>query len=466
MNDSSVVISSSLRRRLFLLLVIPLLLISSALTIETYTHSKSVAKASFDQSLKILSLAIMEQPEKFSGDLISDSVINSITDSIGDKFYYYVSMPDNSLISGFSNGPKPDKRFYTMPANKPYLFDALYRGQPTRAVFLRRFVNITHYIGWVELTVWQHFGQQQALHNHLFLRSIFRLISLIALVIFCLWFGVSAGLKPLKKLQYAIQQRSMNDLKPITLAVPSEAGSLVAAMNNLFRRLQQSVEKRESFIANASHQLKTPLANIKGRAELAFQSEDVKDKQLYINDILTMTDQTSRLISQMLSLLKAQSNIFTMDSLQKVEVNSLVKNTCTYYAPYFAKAKRELIFEETSPLMISLHSPIMLTECVSNLIENALNYSYLKKSITVSVEEQNNRIIISVTDSGPGISKEFQDEVTRRFYRVPGTTASGYGLGLAIVKEILMSIDAELVFSGPTENQFTVSIHLPVQLNA
>ena len=308
MKDPSVVISGSLRNRLLFLLIIPILLISSGLTVETYIHSRSVAKSSFDKSLEILSMTIMEQPEKFSGDTIDDSVISSITESIGDTFYYYVSTPGNSLISGYSNAPRPNRKPNLLPAGKPYLFDAVYRNKPTRAAFLRRFIDTTTYTGWVELTVWQRFKQQQELHQHLFYRSLFRLTSLILFAALCLWFSVHFGLNPLKKLQKSIAQRSMDDLKPITTPVPSEAHELVASMNDLFRRLRKSIERRESFIANASHQLKTPLASIKGRTELAFKSDYIDDKQRYISDVLTMTDQTSRLINQMLSLLKAQND--------------------------------------------------------------------------------------------------------------------------------------------------------------
>ncbi len=462
MNNSTANISGRLRNRLFYLLMAPLLFISSLFAIETYLYSQTIAKESFDKSLTVLSMVMMEQSANLSGDIVSDKILKSITDSIGDVFYYHVNTPENSLISGYTNGPKPSRNVYKMATEKPQLFNAKYRNRPTRAAFFRRHIDNVAYQGWVELTVWQHFDQQHELQARLFTRSLFRLVGLVFLVGAILWFGINFGLHPLTRLQAAVSRRSINDLHPIKTPIPLEVKQLVESMNDLFLRLKSSIAKREAFLANASHQLKTPLANIRGKAELAFDSEKHSSKQAYIKDLLSMTDQTSRLVNQMLSLLQAQGSDLLTTPYQQIELNQLVKSTCEYYAPYAVKDKRELIFEPCSPITISVRMPLLVTECLSNLIENAINYSHANKSIIISIEHQGDKAIINVTDSGPGIPQELHQEVAQRFYRVPGTKPSGYGLGLAIVKEILKNMNAELYFIGPSEDSFTVSIHMPI----
>lgn len=460
--DYSINISGRLRNRLFRLLMIPLIIIAGFVALETFHHSKSLARKSFDKSLIILSLTIIEQSDTFSGDTISENILELITQSMGDVIYYHVKSEDGASVSGYSNAPQPPPELLKQPAGKPYLFNSTYQGEPIRATFMKRYSDDAIYKGWVELIVWQYLTQQHELQSTLFNRTLLQLLGFLVLVGSILWFGINYGLRPLTNLQTAISKRTLDDLNPIVRPVPFEVKELVESMNDLFNRIKNAMSMREAFLANASHQLKTPLTNISGKADLALRAIDPVKKQEHIVDLKSLTSQTSRLTNQMLSLLRADSDELLIRSYKTVDVQQLVRDTCEYYAKSFIKADRELIFDAKESIIIETRLPTMLTECVSNLIENSLAYSNPSSSITIQVLRQGEDVEIRVIDSGPGIPKTLQKKVTQRFYRVPGMKVSGCGLGLAIVVEIMKKINGSLFFEGPEEERFVVGLRLPI----
>lgn len=455
-------ISGHLRNRLFALLVVPMLIISVIFTVETYLNAQTIAKQSFDKSLTILTLAIMGQSEELAGDSLSENTLELINDSMGDVFFYHIVAPEGGFITGYSSAPQTDIATADLASGRPYLFDDTYKGIPVRAAFFRQYIDNSVYQGWMELTVWQYLDKQRELQNTLFIRSISRLSILVALTCIILWFGVRYGLLPLTALEAAITQRSIQDLSPIKRAVPHEVKSIVEAMNDLFSRLASAIKRRDAFLGNASHQLKTPLARIQNQAELAIRANTSDKKIEHIKGVMDLTKQTSRLTNQMLSLLRAESESLLAREHRQLEISELTKNVVEHYAPDIVRNHRELVFEEPEQPLYIKALPILLTEAISNLIENSIAYSYPQSPITISVQSKNSFAEVRVIDSGPGISREYQDEVVQRFYRVPGTKADGCGLGLSIVKEIVTIFSGDVFFEGPDNTSFCIGIRLPL----
>ncbi len=458
-------ISGNLRNRLLALLIIPMLSVSIFFSIEAYKNTRTIAKNSFDESLVILTLAIMGQAENFSGDSLPENTLDIINTTIGDVFFYHVTAPEGGFISGYSERPShPDPiNAKELSSGKPFLFDSVYKNIPVRVALFRQYSDNPDYTGWVELTIWQYLDKQHDFQRLLFIRAISRLAVLISLVTLILWFGIRYGLKPLSELQTAVNRRSINDLSPIENTVPFEVKSLVESMNDLFLRLKKAIEKREAFLGNASHQLKTPLARIRAQAELALREKD-NDKRINdIREVVQLTRHSSRLTNQMLSLLRAESEELLSKQHQTIEINQLTQDVAEHYALDIVRAKRELIFEPHDDPLHVLALPIMLTEAISNLVENSMAYSHENTEITIRIKKNNSYAEIWVIDQGPGITKEKQEQATHRFYRVPGTKATGCGLGLAIVSEIVKSFSGILFFDGPNDNNFSIGIRLPLQ---
>ena len=461
-------LQGSLRNRLLLMLMLPLILISSIFAVESYQNAYNISKSSFDKALSILSLTLIEQNDNIFGNTLSEEILTVVSDAFGDIFYYHAIAPNSSVITGYSNPPKPTQ-LPNSSLGKPYLFDSQYHGNPVRAAFVKRYSDNPDFPGWVELTVWQTFDQQIALQRSIFIRSIARMLSLILLVACTCWFGIRYGLQPLDKLQTAIARRSLSDLEPIKRAVPMEVKSLVSSMNDLFFRLRSAIQKREAFLANASHQLKTPLANMQGKAELALRATDEMSRTAHIKDLISISKQSSRLTSQMLSLLRAESEDILINPAEEFELNSIIRDVCIHYAPAALRQGREIHFKDMdNPITMTGH-PLMITECIGNLIENAMAYSVEQENIEVELASLNSKTpigqsyaLVKVYDAGPGIPKHFQTKATSRFYRLPSTEKEGCGLGLAIVREITKNHDGSIFFEGPSTKQFVIGLRLPV----
>ncbi len=461
-------LQGSLRNRLLLMLMLPLILISSIFAVESYQNAYNISKSSFDKALSILSLTLIEQNDNIFGNTLSEEILTVVSDAFGDIFYYHAIAPNSSVITGYSNPPKPSE-LPNSSLGKPFLFDSQYHGNPVRAAFVKRYSDNPDFPGWVELTVWQTFDQQIALQRSIFIRSIARMLSLILLVACTCWFGIRYGLQPLDKLQTAIARRSLSDLEPIKRAVPMEVKSLVSSMNDLFFRLRSAIQKREAFLANASHQLKTPLANMQGKAELALRATDESSRTHHIRDLIAISKQSSRLTSQMLSLLRAESEDILINPIEEFELNRIIRDVCIHYAPTALRQGREIHFKNAdNPIIMNGH-PLMITECVSNLIENAMAYSHEQKNIEVELTsldaktpDDQPQALIKVCDAGPGIPEHLQTKATSRFYRLPSTDKDGCGLGLAIVQEIAKNHHGKVFFEGPSAIQFVIGITIPI----
>ncbi|MGH1440526.1 MAG: sensor histidine kinase [Cellvibrionaceae bacterium] len=458
-------VSGHLRNKLFAFLSIPMLLVSLIFITETYISSKKIAKESFDKSLTILTLAIMGQSENLSGDSLSEYTLELINGSIGDIFYYSVVAPDGGYITGYSNRPEMKKKVQKKETGKPILFNSTYQETPVRVAFFKQNVNNENYGGWIELTVWQYLDKQHELQELLFIRSVSRLSILVILVGIILWFGIQHGLTPLSNLQRSIERRSINDLNPIKSAVPFEVAKLVGSMNDLFSRLRTAIVRREAFLGNASHQLKTPLARIQAQAELAVRENGIDNKLQHINSIIKLTKQSSRLTNQMLSLLRAESDDLLFKEREDIELNQLARQVAEHYALDITRSNRELIFQAYNEEIFISALPIMLTEAISNLVENAIAYSHKNEDITIHINK-NEHAEIRIIDRGPGVLPEERESVMRRFYRKPGTKADGCGLGLPIVNEIASSFNGELFFEGPEKRNgefyFSIGMRFPI----
>lgn len=454
----------SLRNRLLLLLIIPLIMISSLFTIESYQNAYSISKTTFDKTLSILALTLIEQDDNIFGNRLSDEILTLYEDTFGDEFFYHAIVHGSPVIVGYSKPPIPENRPDTI-ISKPYLFDGNHLNKPVRAAFVSRLSDQPDFPGEVRLTVWQTFDQQNSLHQKIFISSLTRIVSLIMLVACICWFGIRYGLKPLKELQIAIERRSIDDLDPIQHHVPKEIYSLVASMNGLFLRLKTAIQKRESFLANASHQLKTPLANMQGKAELALRAKNDSSRKQHIEDLIAINKKSSRLTSQMLSLLRAESDEVLINSVKQFELNALIKDVCIHYAPAALKQGREIHYENFDQVIMVEGNPLLLTESIGNLIENSMAYSHKQGNLEVKLlANQINKVaIIKICDSGPGIQNDLQDKVMSRFYRIPGSsTIEGCGLGLAIVREIVKNHNGKFYFNLVSENEFESIIELPM----
>jgi len=274
----------------------------------------------------------------------------------------------------------------------------------------------------------------------------------LPIAVLLVWFGLSRGVAPLNALQQRLRARRPDDLSPIDeRAAPSEIAPLVAAMNDLLDRLSANVQAQRRFVADAAHQLKTPLAGLRTQAELALRDASPEEMQSSLRQLVTGSERATRLVNQLLLLARAENP--SAIGLTRTDINAIAYEQTMHWVPLALSLNTDLGFEGSDTPVEINGNPLLLAELLNNLVDNALRYTPRGGHITVRVLQADGEGLLEVEDSGPGIAPEERERVFDRFYRVLGTSSDGSGLGLAIVREITQKHQASVVISDhPTEH--------------
>jgi two-component system sensor histidine kinase TctE len=272
----------------------------------------------------------------------------------------------------------------------------------------------------------------------------------LPLALVLVWFGLTRGLAPLARLQRTIRDRAPEDLSPIHAeAAPEELAPLLASFNDLLGRMHHNLESQKRFIADAAHQMKTPLAGLRTQAELAQREGDANELQRSLRQIAASTDRATRMVNQLLTLARTEHGAAERGAHQRLDLDRLARSTVQdWVAPALAQHV-DLGYEGATADCHIVGAPLLLRELLNNLIDNALRYGAARGAgedsvVTVRVQRRPQGVVLEVEDSGPGIPAEERTQVFERFYRVLGTHKDGSGLGLAIVREIAAQHEATL----------------------
>lgn len=276
---------------------------------------------------------------------------------------------------------------------------------------------------------------------------------ILPLAVLLVWLALAKGIKPLNELQQRIRQRESGDLSPIDgREAPEEVAPLVASINDLLQRLDQSLSVQKHFLADAAHQLKTPLAGLRMQAELAVREIDAGQRdplalKAALNQISLSSQRAAHSVNQLLAMARAEDQQQALRT-QPVDLAQIVQDAML---DLFTKAQDKGIdigYEGADPgaNTAMVGQPVLLGELVRNLLDNALQYTPAGGSVTARVlpDPFGQVLVLQVEDSGPGIPEAERELIFQPFYRALGTGVDGTGLGLAIVQEIAKSHDAEV----------------------
>ncbi|MDE2254194.1 MAG: sensor histidine kinase N-terminal domain-containing protein [Betaproteobacteria bacterium] len=263
---------------------------------------------------------------------------------------------------------------------------------------------------------------------------------IVPISILLVWFGLGQGIVPLNELQARIRRRRPDDLSPIDQReAPEEIAPLVDSINGLLGRLEQSIQTQKRFIADAAHQLKTPLAGLRMQAELAARQTDTNELRASLRQIGLSVVRTTRLVNQLLSLARAENQgVASQGASTTLDLRKPVRDAVQELAPMALDKGLDLEFEAPpGPLWVRGHA-LLLHELTKNLLDNAIAYTPPAGSVAVRLQHDptNWQSTLSVEDTGVGIAPSERELVFRPFYRVLGTGHDGSGLGLSIVQEI------------------------------
>jgi two-component system sensor histidine kinase TctE len=348
-----------------------------------------------------------------------------------DKTFFKIISSEQGMIVGDSFVPES----FDPGANwsHPVFFEDEVRGEPVRVVSMLIIRNET------PEKIFVHVAETVNKRRYMMIDILLAdLVPQLILTLFTgiyLLRGLKRGLKPLHTLADEIAQRSPRDLSPIAEThVFLEVRTLTDTINDLLARLSAAIAAQQRFVANAAHQLRTPLAGLKLQAERALREQDLPAMKPALQQMQNSADRASHTITQLLVLAKS-GPIDGMNELKPVNLDALVKDTCMDWAPKALQREIELSFEGPKQPVYVRGDEVLLRELLGNLLDNAIVYGKEHGNIIVKLKHFPTPSLI-VEDDGPGIPDLERDKIFERFYRIPGSLGNGCGLGLAIVKEI------------------------------
>jgi two-component system sensor histidine kinase TctE len=408
--------------------------------VGAYFLSLEPASEAYDQALVDVGLALGERIRS-AGDAVSFDLPGAAEQVLRtDKFdtiFYHVRRADGSLLAG-------DPGLPPVPAAQAaedgvIAYDGVYRGRSVRVVALL----VPCGGGVCTVQVAETTNKRGRLARNIVLSSLVPelLIALATLAI--VWFGVQRGLAPLADLSAEIRSRSARDLRSIDPAhAPEEARALVAALNQLLRQLAESSGNQQRFLANAAHQLRTPLAGLQAHTEFALSQGMPEAHRTQLEQVHRATMRTARLANQLLALARAEPGGLRADAFTSVSLRAVVEDAADEWVHRAMDKEIDLGFDLADAQVTG--DALLLREALANLIHNALEYTPHGGRVTVRTGVRNGEPILEVEDDGPGIAPAERAQVLERFYRAAGTVGTGSGLGLSIVREIAVAHGARI----------------------
>ncbi|CAG9198036.1 Sensor protein QseC [Burkholderia gladioli] len=445
----------------------PLLLLWPMSIAVTYLVAKTIANGPFDRALETDAYVLARQITPVNG--VAELVLPKATldllraDNV-DSVYYQVLGTRGELVAGEADLPLP--RDDDRPPPGVVLFrDDLLRGNDIRVAYTTVALGGSSGSQPVLVQVGETLDKRNALANDIIKGVILPQFVILPLAIVLVWFGLSRGLAPLTALQAHIRNRRPDDLSPVDpQRAPPEIEPLVTSFNDLLGRLEQNIALQKRFIADAAHQMKTPLAGLRTQAEFALRHEVPDEVARSLEQIATSSGQAARLVTQLLALARAENRASGL-SFEPVDLAALARVTVRDWVQAAFARRMDLGYEGPDDQDVRAPAPIidghavMLREMLGNLIDNAIRYTPEGGRITVRLHvepgvrlDATGAVVrafdnagagqagvahIEVEDTGPGIPAHERGRVLERFYRILGRDGEGSGLGLAIVREIV-----------------------------
>lgn len=435
----------SLRNQLLRWLILPLVALVALNAVSVYRDALETADIAYDRSLLSSTRALAERVSVRDGKVVANVPYVALdsfeTDTLG-RIYYKVTGLHGETVSGYADLP-------AVPAKEPRsdLYPALvrfyhadYNGEPVRIAALLQPVYDDTMRGIALIQVGETLDARRALSRRILVNTLLRQALLVLAVATLVWFAVRLVLRPLMRLKNEFETRPLSDLSNIDQAlVHREVRPLVAAMNGTMARMQALVASQRRFIADASHQLRTPLAVLKTQAEIALREDDPAAMRAIVRSIAGTTDSAIHLANRLLTLARIEHGGGSTPA-GPVALAAVAAQVGLELAVPAVQKGIDLALEAEEGADTTVHGQeLLLHELVANLVDNAIRYTPAGGSVLLRVARREAGVLLEVVDSGPGIPAGEHDKVLMPFYRAQATLEAnpgGTGLGLAIVRDI------------------------------
>lgn len=423
----------------------PLLLLWAITFGLTWLVAEGIAKVPFDRGLghnaKALAQLVQIDQERVKFQLPQPAREILHADET-DSVYYQVLGSRGEFLSGERLLPSPmeDEKLVT---NELRMRDDVLQGTPIRVAYI-----------WVRVEapearpalvqVAETLEKRSVLAREIIQGVMLPLFVILPLAVLLVWLALARGIQPLNQLEERIRKRKPDDMSPLDESVvPTEVLPLVSSINDLLTRLKDSIATQKRFLADAAHQLKTPLAGLRMQADLAQRADaSADDLKQSLKQIGRASMRATHTVNQLLALARAESSGAPI-AMQNCDLAALTMEVVKDSLPRAMERHIDLGFEAPAQGRAMMQgNTTLLKEMVRNLIDNAINYTPSSAAqpgvITARVSgHAASGWTLEVEDSGPGIPAQERERVFEPFYRALGTEADGSGLGLAIVLEII-----------------------------
>jgi two-component system sensor histidine kinase QseC len=256
------------------------------------------------------------------------------------------------------------------------------------------------------------------------------------------WWAVYRGMAPLRQLGRTLAAREPHALQPVALAdAPTEMAAMLAALNALFDRIGALMEAERRFTADAAHELRTPIAAIRAQAQVALAEADDARRRHALEATLAGCDRAARLVDQLLTLSRLEAG--AAPAAAALDLGALVRKVAAELAPQ-ALHKSQTVELDAADACTVHGDATLLSVLVRNLVDNAIRYSPLHATVRMAVVQRGGQVLLTVEDSGAGMSEADSRRLGERFFRVLGSDEAGSGLGWSIVKRIAAASGAAI----------------------
>ncbi len=263
-----------------------------------------------------------------------------------------------------------------------------------------------------------------------------------------MWFAITRGLKPLQSLTSQIESRGAGKLDSISdVNTPAEIRTITDALNQLLSRLGNALDRERRIVSNAAHELRTPLAAVRLHAELASKATKSADRDSSIKQVLAGIDRSTHLVNQLLALARLEPETFS-ERLKVRNLSRILVDEVALLAPQ-AEEKHIVISSSHDEQVMANVDETSIRLLIRNLLSNAINYTPVGGTISLSLHQDQADSVLTIVDNGPGIPVAERERVFDRFYRLQNHEESGCGIGLSIVKHVVELHNAAIILEEP-----------------
>ena len=420
-----------MRRTLLQWLLLPLLaLVPAAAALQNWLVLQPTREA-FDQSLGGAAISVATFVRVEGGEVqfeMNPQAERALRTDLEDSIYYAVLAPDGRRIAGDPPLATPP---LALAADAWRFYDSEIDAAPVRVAAR----GVACGEGVCQVRVAETLAKRTAVYRESLIGAVggvlaFALASAISILL-----ATRQALKPLQRLSAEVGTRGLADLRPVAAAgTPGEVQGLVDAVNRLIDRVREGSLAQQAFLADAAHQLRTPLAALKNEAELALAAPHPAELHTTLQHLEAAASRAARLSSQLLALARSDGAAQASMALAPLDLKALAAEAAQDWVPHALAVGIDLGFElEPAPLQ-GRH--FLLRELLANLLHNAIEYAGRGAHVTVRTRRDGDVSVLEVEDDGPGIAPAERQQVFDRFRRGQAAAGGGSGLGLAIVRDI------------------------------